>query len=165
MIKADYLRSLARLCRRFGGRLALVSDAHYYRLFDGAKRRRKRVLCESPFTCGHGIHWQRKLIYAVRGHEEVGSIIHEMGHVFADLHHPESAKSKEWSWLGWEIAVARQIGAYRMWSRQNAKYNTGRGFLWGALSTQERRAVVVDRLACAQQIGVITHDGTPRSIR
>lgn len=70
-------------------------------------------------------------------------------------------------WLGWEIAVARQIGAWRAWSRHNASYYMGDeyGGDWGNLSAKQRSAIVVDRLAYAKKIGVIDAGGTPRSIR
>lgn len=166
MTKLDHLRSLSRICRRFGGRLAIVTQRYYDRIF-GCRPYDPNGVCESPFTSAHGIHWQKKIIYAVRGREEVGSIIHEMGHVFADLHHPQSGQSREWAWFGWEVAMARQIDAWRVWSRQNGNYNTSEsgGDEWGILSTSKRKALVAERLAHAQKIGVLTSNGTPRSIR
>jgi hypothetical protein len=167
MKKIDHLRSLTQLCRHFNGRLAVIEQPHFDRLFEDAKSSDWDGVCESPFTCAHGIHWQRKIVYAVQGREEIGSIIHEMGHVFADPHHPESDKCREWSWFGWEIAVARLIGAGRVWSRQNSNYATDEkgGNEWGALSAKKRRAVVIERLVHAKKIGVVDSDGTPRSIR
>lgn len=163
--KIDHLRALSRVCRQFGGRLVILSQAAFDRQFDGSNA----DLSSSPFTEAHGIWWRRKIVYAVRGREEVGSIIHEMGHVFAADHHPDHdcAECREWNWFGWEIAVARQIGAGRQFSRSNATYKTGEdgGSAWGKITPEQRRAVVSDRLAHAKKIGVVTTDGSPWSLR
>ncbi len=166
MTKPDHLRALARVCRGFGGQLARVSQRAFDLLFEDADPSDRADVCLSPFTFAHGIHWRKKIVYAVRGREEIGTIIHEMGHVFADPHHPEDLKANEYAWLGWEIALARRVGAYRTWSRHNSNYiveSPNRD--WGELDTKERRAVVADRLAHAMKIGVVDPDGTPRSIR
>ena len=169
--KLDRLRALSRVCRDFGGRLAIVSQREFDRLFErgGARDHGDEELCDSPFTSAHGLWWRRKIVYAVEGREEIGSIIHEMGHVFAAPHHPSHACSacREWDWFGWEVVIARQVDATRSWSRDNATYLTGRGGdkAWGQLSAKRRRAVVVDRLAQARKIGVLDADGVPRSVR
>jgi hypothetical protein len=166
--KPDQLRALARFCRRHGGQLAIVSQCEFDDLFDVPKDKRvDGELHESPFTSAHGLHWRRKIVYTVREREEVGSIIHEMGHVFADVHHPEDERCREWNWLGWEIALARQVDAMRTWSRQNANYETGESGWrpWRALTTKRRRIIVADRIAHAKKIGVVDANGVPRSIR
>ena len=162
MNKQDQLRSLKRVCRRFGGRLAIISQRYFDRLFT----LHRGDVCESPFTSAHGIHWGKKVVYAVRGREEVGSLIHEMGHVFADHRHPDSSRCREFRWFGWEVALARQIDAYRVWSHQNGDYATNdAGRTWGMLSATERRAVALERLAFAKKIRVVGPDGAPRSVR
>jgi hypothetical protein len=165
--KLDHLRALAQCCRQLGGRLAIVSQRAYDKLFHNHAATIDGELHESPFTSAHGLHWSRKIIYTVHGREEIGSIIHEMGHVFADPHHPEHSECIEWSWFGWEIALARQIGAGRTWSRQNDNYATGEDGNddWGKLCAASRRAIVIDRLAHARTIGILSTDGTPRSVR
>lgn len=173
MTKRDHLRTLARICRQFGGRLAVVSQREFDRLFDKADSDETpwddTELSASPFTSNHGLWWSKKIIYAVKGAEEIGSIIHEMGHVFAAPHHPhhECSECAEWDWFGWEVAIARLIDAARTWSRHNDNYNTGNEFGgdWGKLSAKQRRAVVTDRLAHARKIGILDADGLPRSVR
>lgn len=166
--KVDYLQGLARICRQLGGRLAIVSQ----RAFDGMFEQDQptwKDLHSAPFTDAHGLHWNDKIIYAVRGREQVGSIIHEMGHVFAAQHHPECycGECHEWHWFGWEIAVARKIAAGRIWSKHNADYQTGsRGYpRWGTLTPKRRRKVAAERFAHAQKIGVLDSEGNPRSVR
>lgn len=172
--KADQLRALGRVCRDFGGRLAIVSQREFDRLFDEGDSDKTpwdhEELSASPFTSAHGLWWNRKIVYAVEGREEIGSIIHEMGHVFAAQHHPhhECSQCHEWNWFGWEIMMARQVDAARTWSRHNASYLTSGakgGNPWGKLSAARRRAVVADRLAHAKKIGVLSDRGEPRSIR
>jgi hypothetical protein len=161
--KHTHLRSLAALCRSFGGKLAVVSQDAFDELCKG--RYTTSGFSESPFTSAHGLHWRKRIVYTVRGREEIGSIIHEMGHAFADLKPPDDAC--EWSWFGWEIAVARKIGAGRVWSKQNATYQTDEtgSNEWGRLTASERRAVVIDRLAHAKKLNVVDLDGTPKSLR
>ena len=168
--KAEQLHALARACRQWGGRLAIVSEDRFYDLFDNPHRDDLYAhgeLSEAPFGYGHGLHWRKKIVYAQRGHERVGVIIHEMGHVFAAPHHPECfcGKCHEWNWLGWEIALARRIGAMQAWSRHNANYSTGNEGHWASLSVEKRRAVVARRLKRARKIGVVDADGAPRSVR
>jgi hypothetical protein len=165
MTKIDHLRSLSRLCRRFGGRLAIISQERFNRLFEGVPRH-IGGRCESPFTSAHGIHWRRKIIYSVQGREEVGSIIHEMGHVFADANHPDSGKCHEFDFFGWEITVARLTGASRVWSQQSSNYIIDEaGSEWGPLTPPGRRTVVAERIAIAKKIGTVTLCGSPRSVR
>jgi hypothetical protein len=168
--KVDHLRALARVCRRWGGRLAIISEDKFYDLFDNPHRADQcshEELSEAPFGHGHGLHWREKTVYALRGHERVGVIIHEMGHVFAAQHHPECfcGACHEWDWLGWEIALARQIDAWQAWSRHNANYGTDKGDYWWELSTKKRKTVVAESLKRARKIGVLDADDNPRSVR
>lgn len=166
-MKTDHLRALTHLCRQFGGRLCLVTQHEFDTLFEGTTQDNHGLL-EAPFADAHGLHWQEKTVYAVSGRERIGALIHEMGHVFASPHHPYHAcpKCHEWDWLGWEIAVARQIRAMPTWSRDNANYVTDPGGIqWDTLSSPQRRSVVSKRLAVARERGLVGADGEPRSLR
>lgn len=169
--KVNHLRALSQVCRQFDGQLAVVTQQEFDTLFEDQGRRALDTdegLCEAPFTDAHGLWWRRKIIYAVQGREEVGPLIHEMGHVFASPHHPyhDCSTCHEWNWFGWEIILARQIGAYRSWSRQNVNYQTTEGgTTWGSLSTDQRRAVITERLTCAQRSGLIDENRALRSVR
>jgi hypothetical protein len=175
--KTDHVRALARICEQLGGRLAIVSrqeisdmlnrdwpdygspeasdfDLEYHEGFS-----------EPENSDTHGLEWAKKVVYAVRGREKIGHIIHEMGHVFADRYPPDSSRCREWRWFGWEMAVARQIGAWQAWSRHNADYGVGKDDAWGELSTRRRQAVIAERIAHAKKIGILSAAGEPRSIR
>jgi hypothetical protein len=169
--KRDQLRALARICTAFGGRLAIVSQEEFDDLFDRPTERatrRPEDLSVAPFTDAHGQWWRKKIVYAIEGREEVGTIIHEMGHVFASEHHPDHDCNSchEWNWFGWEIALARHIGAARTWSRHNANYRIDdASHQWSNVTPAQRRSVTLDRLAHARKRGVLDQDGLPRSLR
>ena len=166
------LTALATICRRLGGQLVICeSQDAFFEILDADEN-----IC-MPGTVGsvseYGIHWKKKIVYAVHDTEHIGSIIHEAGHVFADRHDPDDAECDEWVWLGWEIAVARRLGAWSTWSRQNANYHLGNGIYrgvgkgknWRELSARAKHLIVVDRLAHAKKIGLISPRGVPRSVR
>jgi hypothetical protein len=169
--RADQLAALARVCRQLGGRLAVVSQGAYDRLFDATPNDNDADgLSDAPFTSAHGLHWRNKVVYVVRGREEVGSIIHEMGHVFAAAHPPDHGYGcdvcHEWGWLGWEIALARQVDAMRTWSRHNVRYQIGEGGgSWGKITPERRRGIVWRRIAHAKTAGFIGPRGELRSVR
>jgi hypothetical protein len=168
--KLDHLKALAYVCKDFGGRLAIVAQREFDRVFDTEKSTWKdEEQSASPFTDAHGLWWSRKVVYAIEGRERIDAIIHEMGHVFASPHppHHECRECHEWNWFGWEIALARQIGAARAWSRGSASYQTGEyGYTaWSKLTPKQRRGVVADRLAHACKIGILGTAGDLRSVR
>lgn len=169
--RADHLQALAYLCRDFGGRLAVVSQREFDRLFDDGDSEAtpwdEDELSAAPFTSAHGLWWKRKIVYAVEGREEVGSILHEMGHVFACAHHPHHPQCREWSWFGWELAIARRIGAARTWSRHNATYlvSEGGNDSWQSRTPRQKRLIVGERLAHARWLGLLDETGAPLSLR
>ena len=157
-MKSAHIRSLARIARSWGGRLSIISEVQFKELDHDAD------FSHAPFTGWHGVNWTAKTVYAVRGREDVGAIIHEMGHVFADRVEPH--KSDEFRWLGWEISLARKIGASHSWSKQNSNYAVDdHGTEWGELTPSKRVALVKERLAHAKESGIVAKDGTPLAIR
>ncbi len=190
--KIDHIKALSRVCRRFGGQLAVISQHAFDSLFDEPAHRHAsprsatraeatRMRCaadhtygeglnKSPSTFGHGLLWRQKIIYTVHGRGNVNGIIHEMGHVFASPHHPGCAcyECHEWNWLGWEIILARQIGVMPLWSYHNADYNVvdvGNIELWGRLTPTRRRVVVADRITHAQKAGFLGANNALKSLR
>lgn len=165
--KQEHLEACARLCRQFGGRLAIVSQHSFDDLFVTARRSHlDGELHEAPFTAAHGLHWNRKIVYAVQGHEKVGAILHEMGHVFATSYHPDHPQCREFDFFGWELTLARQIGAARAWSQHNQNYCvTDCGAEWGTRTSRQKQRIIADRLSCAHKIGILDNSGVPRSVR
>ena len=180
--KANHVEALSQICAQLGGRLAIVTQRAMSAMLDrdwpdydgplGLEADANFDLehhegFSSPENSDtHGLEWRKKIIYAVRGRESVGQIIHEMGHVFADRYPPDSSRCSEWRWFGWEMAVARRIGAWQTWSRCNANYGVGRdGVEWEGLSTKRRQAVLAERIGHAKKLGVLSEAGEPRSLR
>lgn len=181
--KLDHLKALGQLCGQLGGRLAIVSQRDISAMIDrdwpdydnagsfeeaeaGFDLEHHEGFSSPENSATHGQEWGKKIVYAVRGCESVGQIIHEMGHVFADRYPPDSSKCREWYWFGWEMAVARRIGAWQTWSRHNETYGISRkGADWGDLSVRGRQAVMADRIRYATKIGILSEVGEPRSIR
>jgi len=87
------LQALAQICRRLGGQLRLVSKNEFFTLLAANND------VKMPHTAGslpeYATHWERKIVYAIHGTKHVGYLIHEIGHVFADRHHPDSDKCDE----------------------------------------------------------------------
>ena len=173
--KHDHVSALARVCRQLGGRLAIVSQRTLSDLFnrdwpDEGDEDSFDLEHHEGFSptneddMQHGLNWRERIVYAVRGREKVASIIHEMGHVFADRYPPDSSRCREWRWFGWEIAVARRISAWETWSRHNARRSVG-GAEWGELPMKRRQAVIANRVRYAKRIGVLSETGEPRSVR
>lgn len=179
--KSAHLRRLAVLCKRLGGRLAIVPyeeiSAMIQRDYPDYDRddeeteaaidsglERGAIFSTPDNSDAHGQEWGKKIIYAVEGREDVGHIIHEMGHVFADRHPPDSSKCREWRWFGWESVIARQIGAWETWSRHQDHRFVGDVFLKD-LTTRRRQAVIAERIRYAKKIGLLSEAGEPRSIR
>jgi len=169
--KVDHIRALARICRQLGGRLAIISQRAFDTLFDSRIDHRcgGEELSEAPFADAHGLWWKKKIVYAVRGRENVNNIIHEMGHVFASPHHPDCGcdACHEWNWLGWEIVLARQIKAMPTYSYHNARYALGESgkYAWGKISPARRKKIVAGRIAYARKEGFIGPSGELRSLR
>lgn len=101
----------------------------------------------------------------------VNGIIHEMGHVFATKHRPESQACNEPDFLGWEIALARSVGAFDAWSEDNASYTINHEdgyFEWGDLciapSAVERR-IVAGYIKRSRNLGLVSTRNRPLAIR
>lgn len=180
--RRDHIKALASICARLGGRLSIVSltkiaemthrdwpDYDRYDTYEEAEAgfdlERHEGFSSPPNSEHHGLEWEKKIIYAVRGHEIVGQIIHEMGHVFASPYPPDNSKCKEWRWFGWEMAVASEIGAWHAWSRHNDSYTVHNGTDWGELGTRHQQAIAAERVHFAKKIGILSESGEPRSLR
>lgn len=164
------IERLASLCRRWGGELKLVTVPQFDRLFytdyvDGG-RMHTFGYYEAPASPNHGLNWDAKTIYVVPEYADAGSIIHEMGHVFLEDGSP-SFGTDEWSWLGWEIVVARLMRCYRAWDLQNRNYSLGDDWIgdWGNLAPWEKRILSRERIRAAKKLGFLDRLGRPQSTR
>lgn len=169
---------LQRLCKRWGGKIQLLNYTDFDRYVTANTSHLNRESDGEPITSlapaarWHGMCWATRTIYAVDLEANAGAIIHEMGHTFLDLDEDQVDNSDEVSWLGWEIAVARYAGCYRIWSDQNAGYNLGDdvcdedgSFEWGSITPKFEREVIVDRLKHARRVGYLDRRFRPRSTR
>lgn len=145
-----HIERLSRLCTKFGGSLVQVDVI--------------QVEIQSPFDFAVGADFDQKIVYYKAG-ADPGSIIHEMGHVFASKEKPDN--SEEFDFFGWEYAVAKQVHVLDIWIKNNRDYGLG---TWpanqefGRLSNREREEVLWERTAFAEQIGLIVQ-GRPIAIR
>jgi hypothetical protein len=156
-VTARALARLAARCRQWGGELRIVGDRAY------------RSFVALPQTSAHprgshAIDVAARQIVVRRRSADSGAVIHEMGHLFLREGLPGSTNEPDW--LGWEICLARRMGCYRAWSRQNETYQIIylAGFSeceWGRLSWSEQRRIATERVAFAQRIGIVSASGEP----
>lgn len=163
------VKELQRLCRAWGGDLILM-PRRAFELLEHYDRSGARMFTPAPASSFHGLNWDAKLVFATHEDVNAGSVIHEMGHVFAS--DVSERDCDEWSWLGWEIRLAQQVGAYRVWSKQNEAYVMGDydglgvdGEEWGTITSGGRRAVARDRIAAGKRFRIINRSGRPIAIR
>lgn len=159
------IKRLKSECARLGGRLLIIPLESYKRLEESFKWVDGSPFSDAPFVDWHGVNWKTKTIYAVRGHESVNAIIHEMGHIFADSNDPDHAS--EWDWLGWEICMAKHARCWKAWDAGNYNY----GVLWenvrdwGKLTPKLKDKLTKDRIKHAKVRGLISKSGVPLAIR
>lgn len=153
------LEYLSRLCRRWDGELRIMPDRDYRALdFE------EFPMSEHP-SLTHGINWDHRVVFARQGDENVGAIIHEMGHVFLAEGRPDMCYEPDW--LGWEIALARRARCFGVWSEQNAGYVIDwNGYSeWEEMPRTEMREYCRNRVRRAQRLKLIDRDGAPRCTR
>lgn len=160
------IQYLARICAHWGGSLSLLSDEDYTILAANFSFRDSDKITEAPDR-SHAIDYDNFRVFAHRVRGNPGGIIHEMGHLFLEEGRPSTTDELEW--LGWEIAMARMSGCYKVWNEQNAGYGVrlpwGHMSTWGDLSTDARRIVTADRIDHAMMIGILSPNGVPLRTR
>lgn len=133
----EKFKYLQRLARRWGGSLNLVTRETYVAL--------PSTVGASPFEKLHAVDWDNRAVYVVIGHIKLPNIIHELGHVFASPHHPNSSRCTEIPWLGWEFLLARRLNILREWYKDYANYGLGylfHGYDMDELTSDERALVL-----------------------
>lgn len=155
----DSMAYLARLCRRWGGELLLVSRAQFSLLASLPGR------TVHPLG-GHAIDVAQRLVVAERRRANSGTVVHEMGHVFLVEGDPE--RTYEPDWLGWEVALARRAGCYRVWSTQNADYQLPAEqdmYEWRDFRGVELRGKIAELLDDAKAAGFVSAAEEPLCTR
>lgn len=162
--RAQWVVALVAKCEELGGSFRLISPEQFYTMFIAKGHCPNNH--ESPFARHLGVNHKRKTVYAAvdSAESQIGALIHEIAHVFATRKGPDACK--EFDFLGWEIALAREIGCYRTWSADNSDYAVGDdGTMWRYLSAKRRADIVRERVAYAQKIGIVDANGRVRSAR
>lgn len=165
------LNYLGQVCNNLGGDLVVWEGDFTPTL--------KQDLCEegwsfAPFVTENvAVHWRNKTIAIPKAYENIGAVIHEMGHVFACNVPPDRCPS-EWDWLGWEIALAKKIGI-KEWLRNNEYFVefTHKGIYFATLTEfittpdggMAFKALCEDRLKAAKEKKLISEEEEVLSIR
>lgn len=147
---------------KLGGSVTIINGGQYHEL------QQTTMFEDAPFTGGMGINYRRKILYAMP-HFHVGEAVHEAAHMFASKWGPNNNKCEEYAFLGWEYALARQVGCMELWMHHMKDYQveTVAGFLddWKSLERHEQAAIIADRLTVAKKRGLVDKRGNPRAIR
>lgn len=153
------LDKLKALSNSLGGDIRLISVNDFYSLL------RDNVLYKAPFTKEPlAIDYADKVVFHT-GVSKWYHVIHEMAHIFAcdDLPY----KANEFNFLGWEYATAKYIKApLYQWHHDMFEYHVDKqGTKFGELSKYKKRKLLLDRLAYAKELKLISLEEAPLSIR
>lgn len=171
------VEKLRKLCALWGGELRTVPTDVFYKTVRagdtttpwGLKQTfTRRAWSEAPFTYEHAVNYRRGIILASDEHASPSAIIHEMGHVFVSLKPPRN--SDEVTWFGWEMLLAKKLGFYELWFKDNQHYsldnpetNSVDDFGW--LEPREQQAAMKQCIALGKKIGCITPRLKPIPLR
>jgi hypothetical protein len=159
-------RELGKMCHKFGGRLVRVEkDA-----FDKLEFSSKGGLVfqggnwdHAPFTLRDlAINWLNKVVI-YSGEVPWTEIVHEMGHVFA-CKEPPSEHPSEFEFFGWEVVIAKKFDLDK-WIENNRDYVVTGDNDMGMLSRPALDGILAERVRAAEDNGLLTKSGNPRSIR
>ncbi len=166
----DYL---AKFARKWRGDLILVDRPTFdwtFKAYDGPAYEDNSPFHLAPFTNKSlGVNYVTKTVYAVADNLTLNGVIHELGHVFADSQDPDHAD--EYEWLGWEIALAKQAGCYRVWSAENKDYGIADNAVapktrdWGYLTATQKAKLAAERVAHAVELGLVSLTGHALALR
>jgi hypothetical protein len=155
MTPLDRLKAMAR---EWGGEIQRVPPPP-----DRLSLPRSSDISLCPFDGGMAVDYSRGRVIYWDSQPRLGSLIHEMGHVFAARKPPSEAS--EWRFFGWEYVVARRAGCAKEWIESNRDYVLGGGAReFGSLTTAQKRQKLASRIRFARRAGLVKH-GAPVSIR
>lgn len=85
---------------------------------------------KAPFDRDVGLDFASKTLYATDIEEHWAELIHETAHIFASPVPPNECKT-DFDFIGWELALAKELGCYRAWARETL---TGYWIPWQVLA-------------------------------
>ena len=163
------LARVVALAQRRGACVRIVDDAAWAE----AERRADGSWMHAPFgSFAFAIDEHQRVVYlhvsGVDHADAAGFVIHELGHLHA-TRRDRVSHTDEFSWMAWEIVVAREARVRRAWDRAMRDYSIGDDALllaevftsdeWGDLTSRQRRAVIADRMRAARARGSIDANG------
>lgn len=122
----------------------------------------------APFSYALSLDYSKKTMYFNGGCDvdSVGHIIHEAGHLLACRRTP--AKSDEYAFLGWEMALAMELDLLGDWLHGQMDYgiinNENESTDLGLLSDDELSELIEERIDYARSKGLVVGD-RPVAIR
>lgn len=160
MIRETYIQHCQRIAERLGGKLEFVSEEAYEVL------RQDPFVSDCPFSDGLAVNYEKKTVYVWLdglADDEVGSILHELGHVLASPDEPHV--SNELPFMGWEYSLAKSFKGEAAWFLSCQYYVIdAEGTEFRELTPSRRRAFLEERLEEAKKRGLIKR-GRAVSIR
>lgn len=164
MTNSEAVNKLIEITKSWGGTLDLVTLPEYNKTVLTLFGKRYKGWSFPPDDY-HALHWESKRIIAVADEAKCGFLIHEMGHLFLNQEDPCHSQECEWEWMGWEVALAKYVGCYRLWSEHNGSYCISNPrvedklIMWRRATAIIKSAAVANRLQHARDIGLLdTHD-------
>ncbi len=162
MTNQTAINSLIDITKSWGGTLDLVT-LHEYNATVFESQYKKNKGWSTPPDDFHALHWENKRIITVADKAMCGFLIHEMGHLFLNMIDPFRSNEDEWEWLGWEIALAKLVGCYKLWSEHNGSYfmprdpeRPGENLVsWGRANAKTKSVAAYNRLRHAKDIGIL----------
>ncbi len=172
MTNQEAVTKLIDIAKSFGGVIDLVTLTEYNStVFESTYKKNKGW--STPPDDFHALHWESKRIITVVDKAMCGFLIHEMGHAFLNLKDSVNSDEDEWEWLGWEIAMAKEVGCYKLWSEHNGSYfiprdpkRPGENLIsWGRANARIKSAMAYNRLRHAKDIGILDKNYRPTTRR
>jgi hypothetical protein len=129
------------------------------------------LLLSSPFSLKVGLDYEKKILFFNEGQvdEGVAGLIHEAAHIVACPKAP--IDSNEFDFLGWELALAIELGVLHSWIRGMNDYGVIQttpsivdGEMFdevvhiGSMSEDELSELIEERIDYARSIGIVVGD-------